>query len=83
MGTAILRRYVLISAIGQGGVSVVTMPGDIASKAAPEKTVEHALVTSRPTVRYPASTASWAMAFLRSASMTARCAGSCSRRPCG
>lgn len=46
-----LLQSAIQHAIGQGGVSVVTMPGDIASKAAPEKTVEHALVTSRPTVR--------------------------------
>ncbi|WP_455358276.1 pyruvate dehydrogenase [Streptomyces sp. SYSU K21746] len=38
-------------AIGRSGVSVVTLPGDIAAQPAPEKTVEHALVTSRPTVR--------------------------------
>ncbi|GGT17904.1 pyruvate dehydrogenase [Streptomyces purpureus] len=38
-------------AVGRGGVSVVTMPGDLASQAAPEKSIEHALVTSRPTVR--------------------------------
>ncbi|AXG81037.1 pyruvate dehydrogenase [Streptomyces paludis] len=38
-------------AIGQSGVSVVTLPGDIAAAPAPEKAVEHALVTSRPSVR--------------------------------
>ncbi|MER5810069.1 pyruvate dehydrogenase [Streptomyces sp. NPDC002033] len=38
-------------AIGRSGVSVVALPGDIASLPAPEKAVEHALVTSRPTVR--------------------------------
>ncbi|MEU6315666.1 pyruvate dehydrogenase [Streptomyces sp. NPDC047014] len=38
-------------AIGRSGVSVVALPGDIAAKPAPEKAVEHALVTSRPTVR--------------------------------
>ncbi|MGW1881437.1 pyruvate dehydrogenase [Streptomyces sp. NPDC001970] len=38
-------------AIGRSGVSVVALPGDIASQQAPEKTVEHALVTARPTVR--------------------------------
>ncbi|MFC9340866.1 pyruvate dehydrogenase [Streptomyces sp. NPDC057020] len=38
-------------AVGRGGVSVVTLPGDIASQPAPEKAVETALVTSRPTVR--------------------------------
>ncbi|MFD8916951.1 pyruvate dehydrogenase [Streptomyces sp. NPDC059569] len=38
-------------AIGRSGVSVVTLPGDIASAPAPEKAEEHALVTSRPSVR--------------------------------
>ncbi|MFF0425760.1 pyruvate dehydrogenase [Streptomyces sp. NPDC004520] len=38
-------------AVGRGGVSVVSLPGDIASQPAPEKTVETALVTTRPTVR--------------------------------
>ncbi|KUJ70946.1 pyruvate dehydrogenase [Streptomyces albus subsp. albus] len=38
-------------AIGRGGVSVVSLPGDIAARPAPDRTVEHALVTSRPTVR--------------------------------
>ncbi|MET9962019.1 pyruvate dehydrogenase [Streptomyces sp. NPDC006326] len=38
-------------AVGRSGVSVVALPGDIASQPAPEKAVEHALVTSRPTVR--------------------------------
>ncbi|MFC0599131.1 pyruvate dehydrogenase [Streptomyces palmae] len=38
-------------AIGRGGVSVVSLPGDIAARPAPERAVEHALVTSRPTVR--------------------------------
>ncbi|WP_405793417.1 pyruvate dehydrogenase [Streptomyces sp. NBC_01506] len=38
-------------AIGRGGVSVVTLPGDIAARPAPTKAIEHALVTSRPTVR--------------------------------
>ncbi|WP_055604135.1 pyruvate dehydrogenase [Streptomyces aureus] len=38
-------------AVGRGGVSVVALPGDIASQPAPEKAVETALVTSRPTVR--------------------------------
>ncbi|MBP2405794.1 pyruvate dehydrogenase [Streptomyces syringium] len=39
------------NAIGQGGVSVVALPGDIADQQAPERSVEHALVTTRPTVR--------------------------------
>ncbi|MCJ1680131.1 pyruvate dehydrogenase [Streptomyces sp. APSN-46.1] len=38
-------------AIGRGGVGVVSLPGDVASRPAPDKTVEHALVTVRPTVR--------------------------------
>ncbi|MEV7525332.1 pyruvate dehydrogenase [Streptomyces sp. NPDC091371] len=38
-------------AIGRSGVSVVALPGDIASLPAPEKPAEHALVTARPTVR--------------------------------
>ncbi|MET4927143.1 pyruvate dehydrogenase [Streptomyces sp. PSRA5] len=38
-------------AVGRGGVSVVTLPGDVASRPAPTKAIEHALVTSRPTVR--------------------------------
>ncbi|WP_431772610.1 pyruvate dehydrogenase [Streptomyces cucumeris] len=38
-------------AIGRGGVSVVALPGDIAARPAPERAEEHALVTSRPTVR--------------------------------
>ncbi|MFC8587641.1 pyruvate dehydrogenase [Streptomyces sp. NPDC057217] len=38
-------------AVGRGGVSVVSLPGDIAAEPAPEKAVESALVTTRPTVR--------------------------------
>ncbi|WP_030574539.1 pyruvate dehydrogenase [Streptomyces aureocirculatus] len=38
-------------AIGRSGVSVVSLPGDIASEAAPDKAAETALVTSRPSVR--------------------------------
>ncbi|KOG36283.1 MULTISPECIES: pyruvate dehydrogenase [Streptomyces] len=38
-------------AVGRGGVSVVSLPGDIASQPAPEKTSGTALVTTRPTVR--------------------------------
>ncbi|MDK1473886.1 pyruvate dehydrogenase [Streptomyces sp. 549] len=38
-------------AVGRSGVSVVALPGDIASQEAPERAEEHALVTSRPTVR--------------------------------
>ncbi|WP_369147266.1 pyruvate dehydrogenase [Streptomyces sp. R44] len=38
-------------AVGGRGVSVVSLPGDIASQPAPEKSAETALVTTRPTVR--------------------------------
>ncbi|MGD3111582.1 pyruvate dehydrogenase [Streptomyces sp. YGL11-2] len=38
-------------AIGRSGVSVVSLPGDIAAEPAPERAIEHALVTSRPSVR--------------------------------
>ncbi|MFE0778414.1 pyruvate dehydrogenase [Streptomyces sp. NPDC058861] len=38
-------------AVGRGGVSVVSLPGDVAAEQAPEKAVESALVTTRPTVR--------------------------------
>lgn len=38
-------------AVGRGGVSVVALPGDIAAEQAPERAEEHALITSRPTVR--------------------------------
>ncbi|WP_309052250.1 pyruvate dehydrogenase [Streptomyces sp.] len=38
-------------AVGRGGVSVVSLPGDIASEPAPEKASGTALVTTRPTVR--------------------------------
>ncbi|MFI6147654.1 pyruvate dehydrogenase [Streptomyces sp. NPDC051109] len=38
-------------AIGRSGVGVVALPGDIASLPAPEKSIEHALVTARPSVR--------------------------------
>ncbi|SDO52338.1 pyruvate dehydrogenase [Actinacidiphila guanduensis] len=38
-------------AVGRGGVSVIALPGDIAAHPAPQRTVEHALVTRRPTVR--------------------------------
>ena len=46
-----LLQTAIQHAVGQGGVSVVSMPGDIASLPAPEKSVEHAMVTSRPSVR--------------------------------
>ncbi|MFV0127136.1 pyruvate dehydrogenase [Streptomyces sp. HMX112] len=38
-------------AVGRRGVSVVALPGDLASEPAPEKPAEHTLVTTRPTVR--------------------------------
>ncbi|MFI6981363.1 pyruvate dehydrogenase [Embleya sp. NPDC050154] len=38
-------------AVGLGGVSVVTLPGDVADKPAPEKAHQVALPTSLPTVR--------------------------------
>lgn len=46
-----LLQTAIQHAVGRGGVSVVTLPGDIADRPAPAKTAEHALVTSRPTVR--------------------------------
>lgn len=46
-----LLQTAIQHAVGRSGVSVVCLPGDIASEQAPEKVVEHALVTSRPTVR--------------------------------
>ncbi|MFD7612738.1 pyruvate dehydrogenase [Streptomyces sp. NPDC059828] len=38
-------------AIGRSGVSVVALPGDVASEPAPDTPVAQALVTTRPTVR--------------------------------
>ncbi|MEU8955099.1 pyruvate dehydrogenase [Streptomyces sp. NPDC048518] len=38
-------------AVGRSGVSVVSLPGDVAAEPAPEKAAETALVTSRPSVR--------------------------------
>jgi pyruvate dehydrogenase (quinone) len=38
-------------AVGRGGVSVISLPGDIATHDAPLRTTEYALVTRRPTVR--------------------------------
>ncbi|WP_149179773.1 pyruvate dehydrogenase [Streptomyces sp. TRM49041] len=46
-----LLRTAIQHAVGRGGVSVVSLPGDIAAQPAPEKTTAHALVTERPTVR--------------------------------
>jgi pyruvate dehydrogenase (quinone) len=38
-------------AVGRGGVSVISLPGDIAAHPAPQRSIEHALVTRRPSVR--------------------------------
>ncbi|MFE1550839.1 pyruvate dehydrogenase [Streptomyces sp. NPDC058718] len=46
-----LLQTAIQHAVGRSGVSVVSLPGDIASLSAPDKAVETALVTSRPTVR--------------------------------
>ncbi|WP_137992554.1 pyruvate dehydrogenase [Streptomyces vilmorinianum] len=46
-----LLQTAIQHAVGQGGVSVVSLPGDIASEPAPEKTAQSALVPSRPSVR--------------------------------
>ncbi|MFJ9665279.1 pyruvate dehydrogenase [Streptomyces sp. NPDC101219] len=46
-----LLQTAIQHAVGRSGVSVVSMPGDIADEPAPEQAVETALVTSRPTVR--------------------------------
>ncbi|MGW3911294.1 pyruvate dehydrogenase [Streptomyces sp. NPDC005070] len=46
-----LLQTAIQHAVGRSGVSVVSLPGDIASEPAPDKPVETALVTSRPTVR--------------------------------
>jgi pyruvate dehydrogenase (quinone) len=39
------------NAIGRSGVSVVTLPGDVAAWEAPERATELTLVTRRPTIR--------------------------------
>ncbi|UXY30738.1 pyruvate dehydrogenase [Streptomyces sp. HUAS TT20] len=46
-----LLQTAIQHAVGRRGVSVVSLPGDIADEPAPEKSAETALVTSRPTVR--------------------------------
>ncbi|WP_156725406.1 pyruvate dehydrogenase [Streptomyces apocyni] len=46
-----LLQTAIQHAIGRGGVSVVSLPGDIASAPAPERAPELGLVTSRPSVR--------------------------------
>ncbi|MEV1024787.1 pyruvate dehydrogenase [Streptomyces sp. NPDC050264] len=39
------------NAVGRSGVSVVTLPGDVADEEAPDQGTETALVTSRPSIR--------------------------------
>ncbi|MFE7778407.1 pyruvate dehydrogenase [Streptomyces sp. NPDC057445] len=46
-----LLQTAIQHAVGRRGVSVVALPGDLASQQAPEKSIEHALVNTRPTVR--------------------------------
>ncbi|WP_369042578.1 pyruvate dehydrogenase [Streptomyces sp. Midd1] len=46
-----LLQTAIQHAVGQSGVSVVSLPGDIAAEPAPNRTIETALVTSRPSVR--------------------------------
>ncbi|MFC7302978.1 pyruvate dehydrogenase [Streptomyces monticola] len=46
-----LLQTAIQHAVGRGGVGVVTLPGDVASETAPEAAYQHALVTSRPSVR--------------------------------
>ncbi|MEV0000328.1 pyruvate dehydrogenase [Streptomyces sp. NPDC050848] len=46
-----LLQTAIQHAVGQSGVSVVSLPGDIASEPAPDTAWQTALVTSRPTVR--------------------------------
>ncbi|MFG2353323.1 pyruvate dehydrogenase [Streptomyces sp. NPDC048521] len=46
-----LLQTAIQHAVGRRGVSVVSLPGDIAAEPAPEKAARSALVTSRPTVR--------------------------------
>jgi pyruvate dehydrogenase (quinone) len=46
-----LLRTAIQHAVGRGGVSVVTLPGDVAARPAPEEAAAHDLVTARPSVR--------------------------------
>ncbi|MEV6738307.1 pyruvate dehydrogenase [Streptomyces sp. NPDC051104] len=46
-----LLQTAIQHAIGRSGVSVVSLPGDIAAQPAPDRSAETALVTSRPSVR--------------------------------
>ncbi|MEV5319433.1 pyruvate dehydrogenase [Streptomyces sp. NPDC052687] len=46
-----LLQTAIQNAVGRSGVSVVSLPGDLAAEPAPDKTVETALVIARPTVR--------------------------------
>ncbi|MBT2387818.1 pyruvate dehydrogenase [Streptomyces sp. ISL-11] len=44
-------RTAIQHAVGQGGVSVISLPGDIAGEPAPGRGVDHALPPARPSVR--------------------------------
>ncbi|MEU6097251.1 pyruvate dehydrogenase [Streptomyces sp. NPDC047079] len=46
-----LLQTAIQNAIGRSGVSVVSLPGDIADEPAPDRPAQTALVTARPTVR--------------------------------
>ncbi|MEU5093517.1 pyruvate dehydrogenase [Streptomyces sp. NPDC020996] len=46
-----LLQTAIQNAVGRSGVSVVTLPGDVAAEPAPDKPAETALVTARPSVR--------------------------------
>jgi pyruvate dehydrogenase (quinone) len=46
-----LLQTAIQNAVGRSGVSVVSLPGDIAAEPDPDQAAETALVTSRPTVR--------------------------------
>ncbi|MFD6418091.1 pyruvate dehydrogenase [Streptomyces sp. NPDC060194] len=46
-----LLHTAIQNAVGRSGVSVVTLPGDIAAAPAPEHPAQNALVTARPAVR--------------------------------
>ncbi|MCN9244319.1 pyruvate dehydrogenase [Streptomyces sp. RY43-2] len=46
-----LLQTAIQNAVGRSGVSVVSLPGDIADQPAPDRPAQTALVTSRPTVR--------------------------------
>ncbi|MEV7419851.1 pyruvate dehydrogenase [Streptomyces sp. NPDC089919] len=46
-----LLQSAIAHAVGRSGVSVVALPGDVASQPAPDKPAEQALITARPSVR--------------------------------